>query len=230
MPPDRISLAGLEKLLDSGAGGPVPASVRQKDNNIFVRLNDPADLDRAKSILESKAGPDSVNIFNSVSRPTKLYPAVALFVDLSYLPRLKDELMLRNFGLKGKIDSVSQLFAKPNSSKGHVKILFNCKETRDLAILNGEVDFFNTTARIVEILLDREVRRCFKCQGYGHVLATCRAPKPSCGKCAGPHLTRDCSSKVWKCVNCKGDHQAGDRHCPSQMKAVARYRIRMERA
>ncbi|EFX65470.1 hypothetical protein DAPPUDRAFT_333141 [Daphnia pulex] len=93
MPPDRISLAGLEKLLDSGAGGPVPASVRQKDSNISVRFNNPADLDRSKSILESKAGPDSVNIFNFVSRPTKLYPAVALFVDLSYLPSLKDELM-----------------------------------------------------------------------------------------------------------------------------------------
>jgi hypothetical protein len=109
MPPDRISLAGLEKLLDSGAGGPVPASVRQKDNNIFIRLNDPADLDLAKSILESKAGLDSVNIFNSISRPTKLYPAVALFVDFSYLPSLKDEFMLRNFGLKGNIDSVSKL-------------------------------------------------------------------------------------------------------------------------
>jgi hypothetical protein len=69
MPPDRISLAGMEKLLDPSAGGPIPSSVRKKDNNIFVRLSDPADLDRAKSILESKAGPDSVNIFNSVALP-----------------------------------------------------------------------------------------------------------------------------------------------------------------
>ncbi|EFX69741.1 hypothetical protein DAPPUDRAFT_113390 [Daphnia pulex] len=143
MPPDRISLAGLEKLLDSGAGGPFPASVRQKDNNIFVRLNDPANLDRAKSILESKAGPDSVNIFNSESRPTKLY-----------LPSLKDELMLRNFGLKGKIDSESQFFAKPNSSnKGHVKILFNCKEARDLAILNGETERFADVLNVKDMAM-----------------------------------------------------------------------------
>lgn len=62
------------------------------------------------------------------------------------------------------MDSVTQLFAKPNSQKGHVKILSNCKEAKDLALAGGEVGFFNTTARLVEVLLDREVRRCFKCQ------------------------------------------------------------------
>ena len=88
-PADRISLAGIEELLGSTGGGghlqwtgppggPVPASVRKKDDKIFVHLADPADLERAKSILEAKAGPDSNNVFNSVSRPTKLYPTVAL--------------------------------------------------------------------------------------------------------------------------------------------------------
>lgn len=229
-PAYRISFAGMEELLGSSSGGPVPASVRQKDNNIIIRLADPADLDRAKTILESKAGPDSINVFNSVSRPSKFYPAVALFVNLSYLPSLKEELMLRNRGLKGKIESVSQLFAKPNSQKGHVKILFNCRVARDLALAEGELYFFNTTARIVEILLDREVRRCFKCQCYGHVQASCRASNPSCGKCAGAHLTRDCNSLNRKCVNCGGAHQSGDRFCPTQMKAVARYRAKMEKS
>nr|CAH0104395.1 unnamed protein product [Daphnia galeata] len=106
-PADRISLAGVEELLGSTGGGPIPASVRQKDDKIFVRLADPADLERAKSILETKAGPDK-------------------------------ELMLRNSGLKGKIESVSQLFSKPGSQKGHIKILFNCKETRDIALAGGE--------------------------------------------------------------------------------------------
>ncbi|XP_045032067.1 uncharacterized protein LOC116936091 [Daphnia magna] len=95
--------ATMEKLLESSAGGPVPSLVRQKDNNIYVCLNDPTDLKRTKSIQESKEGPNHRSILNSVSRPSKLYPAVALFVDLSYLPTLKDELMVRNYGLKGKV-------------------------------------------------------------------------------------------------------------------------------
>ncbi|KZS07320.1 Uncharacterized protein APZ42_028989 [Daphnia magna] len=178
---ERISLVGVEELLGSSGGGPVPASVRQKENNIFILLTDPADLDRAKPIMESRAGPDSINVFNYVSRPSKLYPAVALFVNLSYLPSLKEELMVRDHGFRGKIYSISQLFAKPNSQKGHVKVLFNCKEARDQAQAGGEIDVFNTSARLVEVFLDREVRRCFKCQGYGHVQVSCRASSPSCG-------------------------------------------------
>jgi hypothetical protein len=92
--------------------------------------------------LESKAGPDSINVFNSDSRPSKFFPAVALFVNLSYLPSLKEELILRNRGLKGKIESVSQVFAKSDSQKGHVKTMFNCKVARDLALAEAELDFF----------------------------------------------------------------------------------------
>jgi hypothetical protein len=76
----------MEQLLDSNAGGPVPSSVRQKDGTVFVRLNNPADFDRAKNILESKQNVDSNNLFSSISQSSKLYPAVALFVDLSFLP------------------------------------------------------------------------------------------------------------------------------------------------
>lgn len=141
----------MEKLLECSAGGPVPSSIRQKDNNIYVRLSDPADLKRAKSILESKEEPTRSSIFNSVSRPSKLYPAVALFVDQSYLPTLKDELMVRNYGLKGKVESVSQLYAKLDSSRGHVKIFFNCKAARDSVLLGREIDFFNSSARVVEV-------------------------------------------------------------------------------
>jgi hypothetical protein len=83
---DKISLEKMEQLLDSNAGGPVPSSVRQKDGTVFVRLNNPADFDRAKNILESKQNVDSNNLFSSISQSSKLYPAVALFVDLSFLP------------------------------------------------------------------------------------------------------------------------------------------------
>jgi hypothetical protein len=151
-----------------------------------------------------------------------------LFVDLSFLPGLKKELMLRNESLKGKVDSVTQIFKKPGTNKGHVKIFFNCQDTRDYALMGGEVDFFNTTARLVEVLLDREVRRCFNCQGYGHSQASCRDPVPRCGKCAGANRTRDFSSNVKQCANCSDPHEAGDRFCNVQMKAVARYRIRLE--
>ncbi len=226
---ERLTLEKMEKLLASDAGGPVPASVRQKDNNVYVRLTNPADLSRAKAILETTEGTNSSTLFNSVSQSTKLFPAVALFVDLSLLPRFKAELELRNCDLSGKIDSITQIYSKPNSNRGHIKILFNCKSTRDAVLMGGELDCFNTSCRVVEVLLDKEVRRCFNCQGYGHMQSSCRATKATCGKCAGTHRTRDCKSLTWKCANCQGDHQAGDRFCKVQMQAVARYRQKLEK-
>ncbi|KZS03685.1 Uncharacterized protein APZ42_033521 [Daphnia magna] len=88
-PANRISPAGVEELLGS-SGGPSSCFGQTKREQHLHQ----ADLDRPKTILESRAGPDSINVFNSVSRPSKLYPAVALFVNLSYLPSLKEELMV----------------------------------------------------------------------------------------------------------------------------------------
>jgi hypothetical protein len=45
--------------------------------------------------------------------------------------------------------------------------------------------------RIVLCDLDREVRRCFKCQRYGHNKLSCPSEIQACGKCWGtaPHGT-----------------------------------------
>ena len=161
-----------------------------------------------------------------------LFPAVALFVDSSHIPDLHKELELRNQGFSGKIHSIRSIYQKPEFSKCHIKIFFNCRQTRDMAILSGEVDFFNTFSRLVEVNIDREVRRCYNCQGYGHTQANCRSPNPNCGKCAGNHITRNCSNEErapLKCANCAGNHEAGDKSCQSQIKAVARYRALLKR-
>lgn len=48
---------------------------------------------------------------------------------------------------------------------------------------------FNNTSRLLKVFLDREVRRCVECHGYGRVKASCRGTNPSCGKCANPNPT-----------------------------------------
>ncbi|KAK4017814.1 hypothetical protein OUZ56_033651 [Daphnia magna] len=110
---DQLSLSPVDKLLDPNSGGPIPMSVRQKDDQLYVKLNNAADFKRAKTILENKQGADQNTMFFSIPRFTVLYPAVALFVNLSFLPGLKDELTLQNEVLKHKIHSVKQIFVKP---------------------------------------------------------------------------------------------------------------------
>ena len=64
-------------------------------------------------------------MFKSVSKSDVVYPAVLLFVDLSYLPSPKEELMYRNDELRGKVHSCVKVYSKPRTDLGHVKVFFN---------------------------------------------------------------------------------------------------------
>jgi hypothetical protein len=62
------------------------------------------------------------------------------------------------------------------------------------------------------------IRRCYKCQGYGHVAKYCRVNYDICAHCAeSGHSTKGCPNKDNhpNCVNCKkagkkGDHAASN--------------------
>jgi hypothetical protein len=56
--------------------------------------------------------------------------------------------------------------------------------------------------------------RCGKCQIFGHRTHQCYA-KEKCARCSGSHKYIDCPNiNAPKCVNCKGEHSAGDHECP----------------
>lgn len=62
----------------------------------------------------------------------------------------------------------------------------------------------------------REIPQCGKCQQYGHTKKYCHR-KPKCIKCAGDHLSIDCTRKGRsdnvKCVLCDGNHPANYKGC-----------------
>ena len=67
--------------------------------------------------------------------------------------------------------------------------------------------------------------RCYICQKFGHFAAKCLTPAiPSCGKCSGDHLTKDCTTENRSCINCKRNHLEHTSHsafyhnCPSLVK------------
>ena len=68
-----------------------------------------------------------------------------------------------------------------------------------------------------------QIKQCYRCQGYGHKATTCTRPA-ECGKCAGEHETRQCSTKEpeTKCAQCKGEHPAWHKECPQRQNEQQR--------
>jgi hypothetical protein len=167
----------VDDLLQSKSNGPVPISVRSKNDTLFIKLQNHTDCTKAKEVLAAKTSANGSKLSVSIQESKSLYPAVALFVDNYHISDhenftdLKHEIELRNRDLAGKIDSVKLIYSKPHS-KGHYKIFFNCKTTRDMILRHGALDLFNTFARLVEVNLDREVHRydsSIVCQVDSHI-------------------------------------------------------------
>lgn len=57
------------------------------------------------------------------------------------------------------------MYSKPGYDLGHVKICLTCRETRDNLLFLGWVNVFNTRPHVVEVDLNRKVRRYFICHG-----------------------------------------------------------------
>ncbi|GFW40960.1 uncharacterized protein TNCV_4370081 [Trichonephila clavipes] len=56
--------------------------------------------------------------------------------------------------------------------------------------------------------------RCFQCQRYGHSKNVCRG-QPTCPRCGNRATTAQIVKKKEQCLNCKGDHPAYSRSCPT---------------
>ena len=98
-----------------------------------------------------------------------------------------------------------------------LKISFSGQELPD------RVSFWNELSFKVKKFY-KPPNRCFKCQQYGHMSASCRY-KFACYKCAvtyeqeGHHNPRSCDRDK-KCVNCGGGHEAGNRDCEKHKMEV----------
>ena len=59
-------------------------------------------------------------------------------------------------------------------------------------------------------------KQCYRCQRFNHSSLNCTL-QPRCLKCAGAHITRDCTKSrdtPATCANCRGPHPANFRMCP----------------
>ena len=94
----------------------------------------------------------------------------------------------------------------------HINLNFVTHKIRDIDHLIVKWERFDRVRK--------RITQCMNCQAYGHAASQCgRAYK--CVKCLDTHEVGKCSRTsrdqegTPKCVNCKGDHAANSRLCPS---------------
>lgn len=232
-----VNITDIDKILGSRGKGPIPQCIKQVENKILMTFGDEKSRDRASDILASS---DSAKKFlSNINKPKRLYPAVAKFADLrGTKEELLESLRFRNPAIGESLASVRTIFKSKDGVSGHVKMLFSSKAIRDLLIQRGEVFLPDRRCPVVLPDPNREVRRCYKCQKYGHISTMCSATHDTCGKCNENHRTNVCTVAAddrvrLRCANClarptnvrlsDGNHMAGSNECPEHKRAVRRY-------
>lgn len=217
-----INSQSIENILNTGSGGPRIQQFATREDKVVMIFGSDNERDEAKRILQTKE--DIKAAVKSITAPNRSFPVVALYAGTEDLQNLKTEIECRNPVLEGKINVIRPLSKKTD----HVKIYLSTRESQENILAKGRI-YINqggnfSSHKIVELDLNREVRRCYRCHKYGHLAATCKKPEV-CGRCAENHETKNCKAEIinFKCVNCSGNHSSGHISCPEQVKAVKRY-------
>ena len=210
----------------------------QKERKESVHLfSDAVQSGRAKllalgiSLIDTK--PECSRLFYSVSMQAKLFPAVALNVDIADVDALKKELAFRYSDFGHAVKQVQGLFSSPRTAQ--ITTRSYCLTTSlsgTLCWKLADYPTFSRRFRVVEVDLNREVRRCFRCQTYGNIAKSANNAcvlDEVCGYCAGDHSTKECTRTGHpKCANFSKAHRAGDPSCSLEIRGVNRFRAAID--
>jgi len=219
--------AKIEQILGSRHNGPVAQSVRHVNNKMFLKFGNTEALKKAQSLLQSK--PEAKQVFCSTEVAPRLFPVLVLNVNQTKFPTgdsLVEDLnkVSGNKLIHGHVKKIILFKSNPNSSFSTAKLLIDSREIRDNLITRGRLFSSSSDSfQVVAVDPNKEVCRCYKCQHYGHRASKCRSQQTRCGKCAGPHVTKECNNTNRCCVNCGEAHHSGSLSCRVQLAEVERY-------
>jgi hypothetical protein len=212
----------MDKLLNSKTSGNlIPLKVSKEDDHGFITFQNQQDANKALSIIKNRE--ECKAVLNDPKTQEKLFSAIGLFAPIGVMANLKDEISFRNSFMGDTLVKVIQIHKWKEDNLGHIKLFFSSAATTDEALLRSKIHTSYKLIKNVPIDPNREVRRCYRCNRYGHTSTRCTALTPTCGKRVCNHNSRSCTVPTLKCPNCARNHMAGDASCSEQMKAVKRF-------
>ena len=107
---------------------------------------------------------------------------------------------------KVKVKGVSQLTFKDGKASEAIRVTFITQKLPLLMKMNKQK--YRVRPYVAE------VRRCHRCQRYGHTKRQCNSKQEVCQTCGRQgHSSSGCRATQLKCCNCGGEHSAGSMNC-----------------
>lgn len=211
-------------------------SLNQKINPADYKMRDVRSTKKGGILIECESSEECSKLKNNaasmlgdaydVTVPQKKCPRVRVY---GFTERLDEE------SLRKKLYSQNPDIFTPNSV---VKVahIYEVKSKNRFGVkLEVDAKTFSTMINIGKIFVgwdscyineDFNIRRCFKCWGFNHVVANCSSESFRCPICSGEHQKNECNSTQPNCVACinsanythqkiNSNHHATSDECPT---------------
>ncbi|GBM59551.1 hypothetical protein AVEN_164317-1, partial [Araneus ventricosus] len=199
-----------------------------RNNGIAITCTKEGD---AQAIMDKIANTDSINKLITARKPKKRHPSIIIYGisdqttneeiqdALRHHTGIENDIKLR-FKLRGRTEGTSHwVFEIPSDEFQKISMI---KKLPINWSMHNVREFFH-------------IKKCQRCQAYGHLVNNCKNIKPFCGFCGNRHQTSQCRATVACCINCndenrrKGskfrtDHPTSSHFCSTYLKNIKTYR------
>ncbi|GBM60131.1 Putative protein in type-1 retrotransposable element R1DM [Araneus ventricosus] len=171
-----------------------------RNNGIAITCKKEGD---AQAILDKIANTESLNKLITARRPKKRHPSIIIYgiSDQTTNEELQDALRHRTgiendiklrFKLRGRTEGTSHWVFETPSDKFQKNSMIK-KLPINWSMHNVRECF--------------HIKKCQRCQAYGHLVNNFKNIKPFCGFCGNRHQTSQCRATVACCINCNDENR-----------------------
>lgn len=170
---------------------------------VFLKATE-ADLKKIKNIVNRKLDETFTSTILTWKNPYLILLGVPVHTDATDI--CKNQCESQNLS----VDNLKFKFTIPSRRNPAKKsIIIEASPTCHRLMMNQRFWLDGLNKYSVDNFLP--IKRCTKCQRFGHNAGKC-LDEPRCGKCAGRHETKACSSISIRCPNCINKHNKNDAH------------------
>lgn len=176
--------------------------LKASDGGIIIRCKNVEATEKIKEIVENKMSEKyDVNIPSLKNPRLKI---VGVEDPPQSLDEIKNILIKQNpelFNNQSILKVISAVKIQKNKNTVYHNVIIETDGSlynKIMSVENTRINFDWNRCKVFDAI---NVKRCFKCCSYSHLASECKSSN-ICFKCAGNHVSSNCTENFEKCVNC----------------------------